>query len=211
MGFTLPTATENPRDRANALISKKEDIESEIKSQLAILQANDSTIQSPLVDADGFPRADIDVWAVRTARVRIIELRNDLKDVTNEIGKVLETVYSPSAGAEQGNTNGEPTTEIDAPEPFARVDGVAPGSPAAESGMQREDLITKFGTLGKASFSSSSLQPLAELVNANEGRVIQIRVLRAGHTIVLSLTPRQGWGGRGMLGCHIVPYANTSR
>ncbi|KAF7422536.1 putative 26S proteasome regulatory subunit [Pleurotus ostreatus] len=210
MGFTLPTATENPRDRASALISKKEDIESEIKSQLAILQANDSTIQSPLVDADGFPRADIDVWAVRTARVRIIELRNDLKDVTNEIGKVLETVYSPSAGAGQDNANVESPTKIDVPEPFARVDGVAPGSPAAESGMQREDLITKFGTLTKASFSSSSLQPLAELVNGSENRVIQIRVLRTGQTIVLSLTPRQGWGGRGMLGCHIVPYAKAS-
>lgn len=143
MGFTLPTATENPRDRANALISRKEDIESEIKSQLAVLQANDSTIQSPLVDADGFPRADIDVWAVRTARVRIIELRNDLKDVTNEIGKVLETVYSPSADAERDDANVEPPTKIDVPEPFARVDGVAPGSPAAESVSRRDASETR--------------------------------------------------------------------
>lgn len=36
-----------------------------------------STMHSPLVTLDGFPRNDIDVLAVRTARVRILELRND--------------------------------------------------------------------------------------------------------------------------------------
>lgn len=34
-------------------------------------------MHSPLVTLDGFPRNDIDVLAVRTARVRILELRND--------------------------------------------------------------------------------------------------------------------------------------
>lgn len=36
-------------------------------------------MDTPLVDREGFPRADIDVAGVRTARVQVIRLRNDLK------------------------------------------------------------------------------------------------------------------------------------
>ncbi|EEB89905.1 hypothetical protein MPER_11949, partial [Moniliophthora perniciosa FA553] len=86
--------------------------------------------------------------------------------------------------------------------------GVAPGSPAAEAGLQREDLVLKFGDLIHTSFTSWSLQPLSAVVASNENKNISIRVLRGEKTIFLSLTPRQGWGGRGMLGCHIVPYSS---
>ena len=127
-------------------------------------------MSTPLVDADGFPRSDIDLWAVRKARVRIIELRNDMKDIMNELGKTLEDVYA-QPGTSPTATNQEQhigLTEEDMI-PFARVDGVAPGSPAAEAGLQREDLILKFGSLIKSSFNPpSALTPLAELVSHNE-------------------------------------------
>jgi 26S proteasome non-ATPase regulatory subunit 9 len=84
-------------------------------------------------------------------------------------------------------------------------------------GLQRGDLIVKFGHLNKQSFSSSSLQPLADLVAESENvrptsmytliffltgrqRHIAIRALRGEQTKLLTLTPRNGWGGRGMLG-----------
>lgn len=35
-------------------------------------------------------------------------------------------------------------------------------------GLQREDLVVKFGQLNHQSFTSSSLQPLADLVATNE-------------------------------------------
>jgi 26S proteasome regulatory subunit N4 len=130
MGFILPSA-DTPAERARALIAKKEGIEAEIDTHLSILKANDCTLRSPLVDADGFPRADIDIYAVRGARVRIIELRNDLEAITNEIGKALEAVYDPSLAKPSGESSSNTSSE--SMKPFARVDGVAPGSPAAES------------------------------------------------------------------------------
>ncbi|KAJ7859433.1 hypothetical protein B0H13DRAFT_2075126 [Mycena leptocephala] len=90
--------------------------------------------------------------------------------------------------------------------PFAKVDGVSPGSPAAEAGLQREDLVVKFGSLTQQSFSSSSLTPLMDIVAAYENRSIPLKVLRSEQMVFLSLTPR-AWEGRGLLGCHIVPYS----
>jgi 26S proteasome non-ATPase regulatory subunit 9 len=128
MGFAIPSPM-NPSVDVRTLMSRKDAIEVELDSQVSILKANSSTLRSPLVDLDGFPRDDIDVYAVRGARVRIIELRNDLKSVLDEIGKVLEVVYDPALAvpepaAQPGSTDAELL-------PFARVDGVVPGSPAA--------------------------------------------------------------------------------
>lgn len=67
------------RQRAMNLMSRKEAAEADISAQFSVLCANESTMDTPLVDAEGFPRSDIDVWAVRHARVKIIELKNDLK------------------------------------------------------------------------------------------------------------------------------------
>jgi 26S proteasome non-ATPase regulatory subunit 9 len=124
MGYEIPT----PVDRAKTLVARKEFIETELESQLSILKANNSTLNSPLVDQDGFPRADIDIWAIRHARVRVIELRNDLNAVMDEIGKALEGVYAPTVAQTQDDE--EPWSEL---RPFARVNAVAPGSPAATS------------------------------------------------------------------------------
>jgi 26S proteasome non-ATPase regulatory subunit 9 len=199
MGFTLPSP-ESPAEQTRTLINQKSNIEAELESHISILKANNVTMQTPLVDAEGFPRADIDIYAVRGARVRIIELRNDLKAVVDAIGKALEGIYDPAI---------QRSSQIDSSplKPFAKVDGVAPGSPAAEAGLQRDDLIVKFGQLDESSFKSNSLQPLADLVSENEQRSISIRVIRSDKTVFLTLTPRKDWGGRGMLGCHIVLHS----
>jgi 26S proteasome non-ATPase regulatory subunit 9 len=126
-------------DHARNLITRKEEIESELNVQLSILSANSATLHSPqLVDQDGFPRSDIDVYAVRMARVRILQLRNDLKTVMDDIAKALETIYDPTSQATTTTTstapqlNGDLTNaEVITLVPFAKVDGVAPGSPAA--------------------------------------------------------------------------------
>jgi 26S proteasome non-ATPase regulatory subunit 9 len=129
-------------------MARKDAIEAEIEAQGSILKANNTDMRQPLVDREGFPRDDLDVWAVRHARVRIIELRSDLAALMDEIAKTLETVYprelpppSEKKGADEGSgpsgsvvdsaSGGEATsTEL---LPFARVNGVAPGSPAADA------------------------------------------------------------------------------
>lgn len=117
---------QSPADDLNALIASKNSIEGEIESQAAILRANNSTLVSPLTDGDGFPRADIDIWAVRHARVRIIRLRNDLSSLLDKIGMALEHIHA--------SRSAEATTDEETPPPslipFAKVDAVAPRSPA---------------------------------------------------------------------------------
>lgn len=67
------------------------------------------------------------------------------------------------------------------------------------------DEIVRFGEVNAT--NHANLQALAALVQRSEGHVIPVSVLRNnGHqSVVLSLTPHTNWGGRGSLGCHIVP------
>ncbi|KAJ7250851.1 hypothetical protein B0H12DRAFT_1120101 [Mycena haematopus] len=189
----------SPADTARALMLRKENIESQLQLQAGILAVNNgSTMDSPLIDSEGFPRADIDIYAVRNARIRIIELRNDLHATINALSIALQSVYDPALAP--------PDPIQSESKPFAKVDGVSPGSPAAEAGLQRDDLVIKFGALTQQSFSSSSLKPLVDVVAEHENRSIPLKVLRSNQNVFLSLTPK-AWGGRGLLGCHIVPYS----
>lgn len=126
------------RQRALELVAQKQAIEEQILSQRAILDANESTMSTPLVDEEGFPRADIDIYAVRHARVRIIELRNDLTRIMDQIALALQNggLNDDAASSSQvkltngvqSQSNGDTSLRA-----FARVDGVAPNSPAAEA------------------------------------------------------------------------------
>jgi len=121
--------TTSARTAAQALVSQRDSLRDELEVQYEILKANNCTGSEPLVDAQGFPRADVDVYSVRRARVRIIELRNDITRVTDDIAKALEGVFVPPpqdapASSESDETQAES-------KPFARVDGVAPNSPAS--------------------------------------------------------------------------------
>lgn len=112
-------------------MDRKDAIQAELDAQFSILSLHQSTMHTPLVDREGFPRGDIDVFAVRHARVRIIELRNDMTTVMNDIAKALETLHTnpinvPTSGESAFGKHGELR-------PFAIVNGVAPGSPAASA------------------------------------------------------------------------------
>lgn len=131
MGFILP-APDSARERVKALMDRKDAIQAELDAQFSILSLHQSTMHTPLVDREGFPRGDIDVFAVRHARVRIIELRNDMTSVMNDIAKALETLHANPINVA---VPGEASTDRNDEElrPFAKVNGVAPGSPAASA------------------------------------------------------------------------------
>lgn len=63
---------------------------------------NHVAINDELVDAEGFPRNDVDVRTVRIARQQILCLQNDLKDLMKEIEKGLEEIHAD--GQENLNT-----------------------------------------------------------------------------------------------------------
>lgn len=111
--------------------------------------------------------------------------------------------------------------------PFAKVNSVVAGSPAADAGLQREDRIRRFGDVNW--INHEKLAKVAETVQRNEGvrwigqkgrwerslmieqRCIVVKVVRGGvpgvitEELQLQLTPRRNWGGRGLLGCYLLP------
>lgn len=74
------------RDRVMRLINEKDRLESEIRAETAVLEANNVGMTDPLVDNEGFPRGDIDVYKVRFARHRII---CKYKSVTKQLVKYV--------------------------------------------------------------------------------------------------------------------------
>lgn len=99
-------------------------------------------MSSPLVDPEGFPRADIDVYTVRHARAAIVRLRNDHRAVVEEMGRVLQVVYAAREGegpaivversavaVQPSGVNGTGRIQT----ALAKVNAVAPGSPAAQA------------------------------------------------------------------------------
>jgi 26S proteasome non-ATPase regulatory subunit 9 len=198
------------------LQQKKDDLEAELKALGGVLDSHRVTMDTPLVTRDGFPRSDIDVAQVRTTRARIIRLRNDYKELMVLIEKHLHDHFASLAENSENSVpivNGSgsmlPDSEPETlPPTFARVNTVADDSPAYRAGLKAGDEIRTFGYVNHS--NNDSLRKVAECVQGNEGSDILIKVSRALNAtrreeLQLTLTPTRNWGGRGMLGCHILP------
>lgn len=91
--MVIPCVTH--REQVLKLIEEKDKIEKKINDLGQVLIANNHVgMNEPLVDGDGFPRNDIDVYQVRTARSQIICLQNDLKTLMKEIEHGLSDVHA---------------------------------------------------------------------------------------------------------------------
>lgn len=60
------------RDQVLKLIEEKGKLENDLREQHEVLKTNQIGMIEPLVDDQGFPREDIDVYQVRHARHKII-------------------------------------------------------------------------------------------------------------------------------------------
>ncbi|KAH8548465.1 26S proteasome non-ATPase regulatory subunit 9-like protein [Umbelopsis sp. PMI_123] len=190
-------------ENAKALIAKKDSIEAEIRELQATLQTQGVGMDQPLVDREGFPRSDIDVVAVRTARHTIIELTNDHKQLMKEIEQAILSLHQgnkPNPAQQSSNNTSSTRTPHVASEPFARVNAVAPDSAAKEAGLIKEDHIIRFGSIHAG--NHRMLQALNEVVA--QGRQVEIVVKRNDETITLSLMPKRV-GSRYTIGCHLLP------
>ncbi|EHK50051.1 uncharacterized protein TrAtP1_007937 [Trichoderma atroviride] len=194
---------------------KKDDLEAELKALGSVLDSHGVDMETPLLTRDGFPRADLDIAQIRTTRARIIRLRNDYKSLMGVIEKYLHEHFAnlqegdaaPStAGEELRILPDSQSEQLD--EPFAKVNSVAANSPAQQAGLQPGDEIRNFGYVNRS--NHDGLKKVAECVQGNEGGNVFIKVSRPDgvarrQELRLTLTPRKDWGGRGMLGCHILP------
>ncbi|KAJ3604205.1 hypothetical protein NHX12_028946 [Muraenolepis orangiensis] len=210
-GNNEATMTITANDVKN-LIKKKDDIEEQIKAYFAVLE-DGVGVEGPLVDAEGFPRSDVNLYQIRTARHNISCLQNDHKAIMVDIEGALHKLHagekskreldeSQQAEAMEQDTSLPSPAPAPAPSPFARVDGVTQGSPACLAGIRVGDEVIELGSVNTGNFQN--LQNIASVVQHSEGKPLRVSVIRDGKPTQMSLTP-QKWSGRGLLGCNIVP------
>ncbi|KAJ3324298.1 26S proteasome non-ATPase regulatory subunit 9 [Boothiomyces sp. JEL0866] len=200
--MTLNPQLDQSVESANQLIKQKEQIESQIQEFEGILRTHNVGMKTPLVDNEGFPRADIDIYAVRTARSQLasilyltIGLYNDQEKIMNDIHQALVKVHSAA------KTEQPLAPQVEKPVAFAKVNGVAPDSPANAAGLLRGDLITEFGKVNIN--SPEPLTLIAKDLPSQLNQQVRIRLLRDGVEKSVFVTPAP-WGGKGLLGCHLV-------
>ncbi|BAF25111.1 uncharacterized protein [Oryza sativa Japonica Group] len=197
------------------LMDRRAAVEAEMDAIIAALSVPVGPgITGGLVDAEGFPRSDIDIPAVLAQRRKLAELRNDHKDITNKIEKNLEVLHSTKLSRNEASipaSSGTPASlhsglsqndpmEEDAVTrlPFAIIDELTDGSPAAVDGLQLWDEIVKFGNVE----AGDRLQErLVSEALSNEDCQVSLVIIRQGSSMNLTVTPRK-WHGRGLLGCH---------
>ncbi|KAK7520647.1 26S proteasome non-ATPase-like protein regulatory subunit 9 [Phyllosticta citriasiana] len=194
------------------LIAEKQRVEGELSALSSVLDSHGVNMRTSLTTFDGYPRDDIDVAQVRITRARIIHLQNDLKELMGkiEIGLHAHHAALREAAAAQGAAGTSASTRADQDAafqaPFAKVNSVVPESPADAAGLKAGDKIVKFGNVNW--MNHEKLSKVAEAVSQSEGRPLTLQVSREGASpelMSLQLTPRRNWGGRGLLGCHLLP------
>ena len=135
-------------------------------------------MNTSLTTFDGFPRSDIDVAQIRTTRARIIRLKNDHKSLMSKLEVAIHDHFAA------GKTGGIPSTTSTTADsigadlalstrqdaviepPFAKVNTVAPNSPAYQAGLRAGDKIMQFGSVNWT--NHERLSRVAEVVQQNE-------------------------------------------
>ena len=152
-------------------------------------------------DKRSFESLSDDAWKSAEATQSISTLSQQM-DRTNSNN-------TPSLSAAPTAPQTQPPVTASGP-PFAKIDAVAPLSPAATAGFQAGDLIVKFGDIHHD--NNDNLRALMDVVTyaADAQAEIAITLLRkdeagTSNAVRLGLVPKP-WPGRGLLGCHILPY-----
>uniref|UniRef100_A0A2K5C8J8 26S proteasome non-ATPase regulatory subunit 9 n=1 Tax=Aotus nancymaae TaxID=37293 RepID=A0A2K5C8J8_AOTNA len=160
------------------LMRRKEEIEAQIKANYDVLESQKGIgMNEPLVDCEGYPRSDVDLYQVRTARHNIICLQNDHKAVMKQVEEALHQLHArdkekqardmAEAHKEAMNRKLGQNESQDPPQAFAKVNSISPGSPASIAGLQVDDEIVEFGSVNTQNFQS--LHNIGSVVQHSEG------------------------------------------
>ena len=138
---------------------------------LATLKELGVGMNAALVDEEGFPRADVDVYTVRHARHTVVVGQNDIKAITNQLQVKLEELHAmteedvrrseaflkvsshksavPSAAAHREQ---QKVSVVEVATPaigdlpgFLQVDDAAPNGPGYQCGLRTGDIIHRIG------------------------------------------------------------------
>jgi len=202
------------RAKLMELDNSRKSLEEELKAHLDVLKSNGNVgMDDPLVDAEDFPRNDIDVYQVRHARTRINRLLNDLRKIMAQIESGVNVIHDKSRT--EGNGTNCASNRVVLPLCFAAIDLVTEGSPAAQDGLKVGDRVAVFGSVNADNFGA--LSDVGKETRQNQGKEVRVKVVRnwteerpsTAEVVTVKLVPRE-WSGRGLLGCNIVPLAEPS-
>ena len=114
--------TPSPRERAKDLIEKRNAIEIEIQAIAEVLEGpNGPGIRGNLVDADGYPRSDINIVSVLAQRNRLAVLRTDHALLTEQIEGLLHIVLAKPAGEDDDDDTQSVVSQVDVSSSNQRV------------------------------------------------------------------------------------------
>eukprot|EP01035_Chromulina_nebulosa_P021499 gene21499-27843_t len=172
-------------------------------------------LTDPLIDSDGFPRSDIDIYNIKSKRNRLAVLNTDHKNIMKQIEQLLPIVYEElnnnnnviTAGndrliQESFTQTSEEYKSINTIKPFAKIDEILQESPARLCGLLDNDLLISFGDI--TSETTDPLAAIPSLVRQNINKSIILVIQRNGIIMNIDIVPKV-WSGRGVLGCHITP------
>ena len=148
--------------------------------------------------------------------------------------RLAEQAHNDPGAASQAQTGlGAAPAALEAP--FAKVNSVVAGSPADSAGVRVGDTITKFGwvdwtnheRLSRVAEAVSQNEGVSTrtrelrcttccseacMHDADSPQLpITVKALRPSalggpaEAVQMQLTPQRNWGGRGLLGCHLLP------
>lgn len=185
-------------------------------------------VEKSLIDDEGYPLPNLDLYAIREARQKLIMLKNDHKNLMIEIENLMKSFFDIEKENRIINANiNKPykikdedidkklvqvfeentnhcTTNIKYNLPFAKVTSVLINSPAFIAGIKEDDLIILFGSVNKSVINP--LEKIGNIVKINENKNINIEIIRKetdiNNKIQLNLIP-QKWEGNGLLGCKL--------
>ncbi|KAJ1919389.1 putative 26S proteasome regulatory subunit [Mycoemilia scoparia] len=205
------------KNRVKQLIDQKENMEAEILKLQGDIKNHGVGLTEKLIDDDGFPRADIDIPAITALRGEHSKKKNDYAKLMDNINEALiqmhqENKAKQASGSDGGSTvsttnnAGQATSEapITPGRPFAVISEIAANSPIEEAGIRNGDKLVRFGIVTYG--NNQKLKKLQEEVKHVVGYPTNVVIERSEEgssprLVRSKVTPREGWGGRGVLGC----------
>jgi 26S proteasome non-ATPase regulatory subunit 9 len=196
----------------NQLIAQRDALEIEadaIASELRSPGPNGEPatgIKTPLVDVEGYPRGDIDIYNARLKRNRLGAINYDHKILMKRIEEELHKSHAELAIAIPSTVpvTLPPVVASTSLIVMAKIDEILDDSPAKLAGLQNGDFLLKFGTVDSS--VPDFLNAIPNVVRSSINSEIQLIIKRRDtpDPVQILLIPRS-WGGRGLLGCHLSP------
>ena len=207
-------------ERLNSLLAQREALEMEADAIGHELKSpgpsgeDPAGLKDPLVDAEGFPRGDIDIFRVRTQRHRLAEINTDYRALMKDIDEETKRVHALKAANPETRTSDDDfqiraaasasrntNVNYDTLEAIAILDEILDNSPSCEAGIMDGDILLAFGAVNSTT-QQDPMNAIPNEVKNNIGKSITLIVKRENKIEEKYLTPKV-WEGRGLLGCHL--------